>query len=259
LRLRPLFGRALRTEAEDHVEERPDTGGSALQQSILPSELPSAPGVELAARYQAGAAGLEVGGDWFDAFYTTHGALGLVIGDVVGKGIQASTTMARLRFMIRAFMLVGAQPEDLLSRLDTLPAEETSGEFATSLVATLHPATGLLTYACAGHPPPLRVRAHGASEYLWGGRSAPLCPVHANRTQAAAHLADGDLLLLYTDGLIERRGSTIDHGMDALRQAASDAAGQEIPTIIDAIFERLSAHQSNDDIAILAARFTHDP
>ena len=213
--------RARRFESEQRIAE-------TLQQSVLPASLPALPGVQLAGRYLPGTAELEVGGDWYDAIVLPNGRLGLVVGDVVGKGVRAAATMGQLRNAIRAFSLDRLKPTTTLGRLSRLVEEVIETSFATVVYAELDPETGVCRYASAGHPPPLVATLDGAVEYLEGGRGLPLgTGTSTSYRQAVAELPHGAVLVFYTDGLIERRGRSLDEGFERLRAAV--ATGPRTP------------------------------
>jgi serine phosphatase RsbU (regulator of sigma subunit)/anti-sigma regulatory factor (Ser/Thr protein kinase) len=240
--------RARRFESEQRIAE-------TLQQSVLPSSLPVLPTVQLAGRYLPGTAELEVGGDWYDAIQLSNGRLGLVVGDVVGKGVRAAATMGQLRNAIRAFSLDRLKPMTTLGRLSRLAEEVIETSFATVVYAELDPETGVCRYASAGHPPPLVATLDGRVEYLEGGRGLPLgTGVASTYRQAVAELPDGAVLLFYTDGLVERRGHSIDEGFERLRAAV--ATGPRDPERLAAhVLERLLGDEERrDDVVLFVAR-----
>jgi serine phosphatase RsbU (regulator of sigma subunit)/anti-sigma regulatory factor (Ser/Thr protein kinase) len=240
--------RARRFESEQRIAE-------TLQQSVLPSSLPVLPTVQLAGRYLPGTAELEVGGDWYDAIQLSNGRLGLVVGDVVGKGVRAAATMGQLRNAIRAFSLDRLKPMTILGRLSRLAEEVIETSFATVVYAELDPETGVCRYASAGHPPPLVATLDGRLEYLDGGRGLPLgTGIPSTYRQAVAELPHGALLLFYTDGLVERRGRSIDEGFERLRTAV--ATGPRDPErLATHVLERLIGDEERrDDVVLLVGR-----
>ncbi len=225
----------------------------ALQLGLLGGKPPSFDGVDVNGTYRAGTAALEVGGDWYDAFPLPSGAIGLVVGDVVGHGLEAAVAMGQLRGAVSA-LARSYEPAALLERLDEFVENVPSALAATLAYAQLFP-DGELRYACAGHPPPLVVGPDGATDFLWEGRSAPLGSVLGGaRTGATGRLREGEMLLLYTDGLVERRDERLDVGLARLERAATlhaggfEALGQEV---LDAL---LKGRPQDDDACILAAR-----
>jgi serine phosphatase RsbU (regulator of sigma subunit)/anti-sigma regulatory factor (Ser/Thr protein kinase)/transcriptional regulator with GAF, ATPase, and Fis domain len=251
-------GQAL--DRASHFESE-QTIAATLQRSVLPVSLPRLEGVQLAARYLPGTADLNVGGDWFDAIPLQDGRLGLVVGDVVGKGVQAAATMAQLRNGLRAFSLDRMKPASTIGRLDRLADEVLDAAFATMVYAVVDPHGLVCRYTSAGHPPALVIHPDGRVELLEGGRGLPLgTGTGAKYSQAVLELETGSVLLLYTDGLVERRGASIDDGLERLRQAALEAP-REPELLLEHILERMvGAAEREDDIALLAARvFTVAP
>jgi hypothetical protein len=200
--------RARRFESERAIVE-------TLQRSVLPVSLPRVDGVQLAARYLPGSVQFDVGGDWFDAISLPDGKLGLVVGDVVGKGVQAAASMSQLRNAIRAFSVERLKPPSTLARLNRLANDVLDTAFATVVYLALDPATGVCRLASAGHPPPIVAYPDGRIELLEGGRGLPLgTGLAAKYRQATVELPAGTVILLYTDGLVERRGQSIDDGFE---------------------------------------------
>ncbi len=209
--------------------EREHETAVTLQRSVLPERMPEIDGLRLAARYVPGSTGVRVGGDWYDAIELGAGRVGIVVGDVVGKGVLAAAAMAQLRNALRVYAMDGLKPTTVLAKLNRL-ADTTGPSFATVLYAIVDTTTQTCRYASAGHPPPLLVRADGSAEYLEGGRSIPI-GVHADvqYSQDVVQLEPGDAIVLYTDGLVERRGSTLDEGLEQLRSAASVLGPRRAP------------------------------
>ncbi|HEX5028061.1 MAG TPA: SpoIIE family protein phosphatase [Gaiellaceae bacterium] len=240
--------RASRFEAEQTIAE-------TLQRSVLPTSLPRIEGVELAARYLPGSAELDVGGDWFDALHLPDGKVGLVVGDVVGKGVQAAATMAQLRNATRAYSVERLRPASVLLRLNRLADEVLETSFATLAYLLLDPETRDCKLSSAGHPPPLVAMPDGRVELLEGVRGLPLgTGVRTRYRQQTISLPAGSVVLLYTDGLVERRGKSIDDGLEALVQAVS-AAPKDPDRLLEHILEHVvGTEERGDDIALLAAR-----
>ena len=154
-----------------------------------------------------------------------NGCIGLVIGDVVGRGIEAAAAMGQLRSAMRALASTGLGPGELLSALDVYAHRHAVGETATLMYAQLDVLTGDLRFACAGHPPPVLLDAAGEARLLWEGRSRPLWVDERAepRPEGACRLGAGDTLVLYTDGLIEDRARPSEDGLDRLLAAMGDA------------------------------------
>mgnify|MGYP000044068472 FL=1 len=245
--------RARRYESERTIAE-------TLQRSVLPDRLPEVDGLELAARYLPGTAGVEVGGDWFDVIPLERGRVGLVVGDVVGKGVEAAATMGQLRNGLRAFALDQLRPAAAVTRLNRLLDSFAEAPFATLAYLTVDPRRGLCRYTVAGHPPPLIARAGGAVEFLEGGRALPLgVDAELGYEQELVDLEPGDLVVLYTDGLVERRDSTLAEGLERLRRCV-ERAPREPETLVEAVLaDCIGEAELPDDVAILAVRLAERP
>jgi serine phosphatase RsbU (regulator of sigma subunit) len=226
----------------------------ALQESLLPTALPVGLWFELTGRYVPGTADLRIGGDWYDAQIMSDGTVALSVGDVAGHGVEAAAQMGELRSAMAALRLVRSAPDDLISVVHRLTS--TMGYFATAICARLDP-TGNLVWASAGHLPPLIVAESGEVEILDTEQSPPLgtspiYPVPINRYR----LDPSDTVLLYTDGLIERRGEAIDVSLAHLAERISRRPVAEVSDLIDRILvDRSFSDSTGDDIAVLAARW----
>jgi phosphoserine phosphatase RsbU/P len=191
-----------------------------LQRSLLAGRLPEAPGLDLEVVYRPAEHGLEVGGDWYDAFWLEEGAaIGLVVGDVVGRGLEAAATMGQLRSAVRALTSTGLPPGPALEALDAYSRRHDVGRMTTLVLARLDLAPGLLTYACGGHLPPVIARPGEAPQALWGGRSPAVDAHRATarpRGAGTCRLPPGSVLVLYTDGLVEARGRPVMEGVERL-------------------------------------------
>jgi serine/threonine-protein kinase RsbW len=231
--------------------ERERSVSHRLQLGLLGDELPPLPDIEVLPTYRPGAASLEVGGDWYDAFALPEGKIALVVGDVVGHGLDAAITMGQLRGAVRALAPLGG-PADLLARLDEFADTIRGADSATLAYAELEPARGLLRYACAGHPPPFVLRADGRCEYLWSGRSTPIASsLLAARREAVERLEPGDTLGLYTDGLVERRGQSLELRLERLLRTASRSADASLAALSERVLETMLHHDPTDDDACL--------
>jgi anti-sigma regulatory factor (Ser/Thr protein kinase) len=224
-----------------------------LQRSLLPQALPEVPGVTLGARYLPAAAESEVGGDWYDAIALPGGRILVAMGDVSGKGLAAASTLGALRNAIRAYALDGHGPAAIAERVNHFVlAEQSHDHMATLVLATFDPVSGQLSWVNAGHPPPLTIDPDATATFLEGGRSVPLgvLPFPAYREESAV-IASGGAVVLYTDGLIERRGEHLEAGMALIAQAA--VAGE---LDADALCDRMLAAAvpsgaTSDDVALL--------
>ena len=228
-----------------------------LQRSLLAGNPPEGDGFELAASYRPGVTGLEVGGDWHDSFWLKTGeSLALVVGDVVGRGIEAAVTMGQLRSALRALALMGLEPGALVSALDAYAARYEVGAMTTLVYAKLHVTTGELQFACAGHPPPLLLHSDSAAEYLWEGRSPPLDALASaqSRPEGRRKLAPGSVLLLYSDGLVESPSRPLEVGMEVLRQELVARAKEPALALAKALVHRLRDSNHSDDVSLLTLR-----
>jgi len=236
---------------ERHIAE-------TLQRSLLPDRLPEIPGLRVAARYLPAGPEAEIGGDWYDVLALPTGEVALVMGDVAGRGVRAAATMGQLRNAVRAYALEGHPPALIVERLNALLHAD---EMATCLYVTLDLASGRVRFVNAGHVPPLVVAPEGRVTALEGGALPLGILSHARYPEGEATLAPGALLLLFTDGLVEARGRSLDDGLAALRRAAAETAGVEEPAeVIDRLVAALLGREAPvDDVAVLAARPTPLP
>jgi serine phosphatase RsbU (regulator of sigma subunit) len=243
--------RAGRYDAERRAAE-------TLQRSLLPARLPAIPGVGLAVRYLVAGAGAEAGGDWYEAIPLAGGRLGVAVGDVVGRGVRAAAAMGQLRSAMRAFAVHNPGPAAMLADLGRFAEGVEEATFATVAYVVLDPATGELRHACAGHPPPLVAAADGTTSYLAGGRSVPLAAYpDAAYADAGARLEPGGTLVLYSDGLIERRGESLEVGLARLGRVVGRVAAAEPEEMCDAIVAGLIGRAiPTDDVALLVLRWT---
>ena len=239
-----------------------------LQRSLLPERLTGAEAVDLAHRYLPAGSGDEIGGDWFDVIALSGGRVALVVGDVVGHGVHASATMGRLRTAVRTLADAEFAPDELLTRLDDLvirldreegpdargQSEEASGEVgATCLYAVYDPVTGRCDLARAGHPPPVLVTSDGTVQVVDLPAGPPLGLGGLPFEAAQIEMAEGSLLALYTDGLIETPGRDIDVGLDLLCEALRrPAAGLE--ETCDEVLRKVLPEPPADDVVLLLAR-----
>jgi serine/threonine-protein kinase RsbW len=198
---------------------------------------------------------LEVGGDWYDAFRLDDDLVGVVVGDVVGRGLAAATAMGQLRTALRALATGGDAPEVVLEGLHEFVRSTGSGRGSTVAYAVVDLATGSVRYACAGHLPPVRVRADGSAELLWGGRATPLGFDH-ERTGATVELATGDALVLYTDGVVERRDRDLRLGLDVLLREAGSRHRQGRALDESFVLSLVDESAESDDACLLALTWT---
>jgi PAS domain S-box-containing protein len=222
----------------------------ALQRAILgPSRLPTG----FAARYEPASRPLEVGGDWYDIVELPDGRIGIMVGDCVGHDLGAATVMGQLRSACRALLLQDASAEAALTAMDRFAASVPDAECATVFCGVLDPATGELRYSSAGHPPGVVVHSDGRTELLDGARSLPLAVGdNTRRTEASHVLPSRSTLLLYTDGLVERRGRPITDGIAAAGAAVREAGPDSLEDLAEQLMTSLApAGGYEDDVALV--------
>jgi len=232
--------------------EREHRIAETLQRSLLPERLPDIPGVTLAARYVPATADMEVGGDWYDVVQLANGHVGLAIGDVAGHGLRAASTMGQLRMALRAYALEEESPAAVVNRVHQLVQRFLMPEMVTLVYAVFDPETGTVRYANAGHPPPLVVEG-GAASYLDEALAPPLgAMAHAEYGESAGRIEPGSTLLLFTDGLVERRGVSIRDGLARLQTEATGHS--DLEALCDHLLSAMVGAQVSDDVALLALR-----
>lgn len=242
--------------AIDHarVFEREHRIAETLQRSLLPERLPVLPGLEVAARYLPAASEAEVGGDWYDVIPIAAGRVGLVMGDVAGKGLAAASMVGRLRSAFRAYALEGHDPPTVVARLNQLVwSEANDSEMATLAYLVIDPAENTVSWVNAGHLPPLVVSDDGEPQLLEAEASVPLgvMPFPSYREQTRT-LPAGATVLLYTDGLVERPGELLDTGLARLAKAAAAVEGGP-ERLCEALVRGLvPGGAASDDVAVLA-------
>jgi PAS domain S-box-containing protein len=230
-----------------------------LQRGLIPKRLPTVRGVELAASYEVAGLGVQVGGDWYDAFAMAGDRLGVVVGDVTGRGIRAASAMGQLRTLTRAFALAENgrhSPGEALTLLNRHQLALGDEQLFTIVYAVVDPERGTIAWANGGHPPPLLRRPDGPCRYLEGGNG--LMGVEDTVYETfVERMAPGSAVVLYTDGLIERRGESLDAGLERLAGAACDGPLDPAP-----LCERIEAElleppgERYDDVTVVVARLT---
>lgn len=246
-RLRSLVSHELVRRSREHMAI-----AESLQRTLVLDDVPDVEGFDLRARYRP-AADIQLGGDWWDVFPLPDGRIAVTVGDVAGHGVGAAAAMAQVRTSLRAYALDGYSAAETLDRLDRFVAEMLPGHTATVVVAVLDPATQEIEVANAGHPPPLVVHRDGTMSEPPTCR--PLLGVDLGTARSdRLVLAPGDLMLMYTDGLIERRGVSIDDSLDQLRTIVTQLAGDG--SLVRWIDDLLAAVPGtmDDDLTVVAVR-----
>ncbi|MCO8270471.1 SpoIIE family protein phosphatase [Actinoplanes sp. TRM 88003] len=225
----------------------------ALQRAILgPAQLPAG----FAVRYAPATRPLKVGGDWYDTVTLTGGRIGIVVGDCVGHGLEAATVMGQLRSACRALLLQNTDPAQTLTALDRFAAQLPGAMCATVFCGVLDPASGDLTYASAGHPPAVVTHADGATDLLDQGRSRPLGVRSAGeRPEAHYTVPARATLLLYTDGLVERRRQPLTTGIRQVAAAVQQGRSTALEELATEVMDSMApAAGYDDDVAMLLYR-----
>ncbi len=231
-----------------------------LQRSLLPERLPEMPGLGIAARYVAGSADAQVGGDWYDVIALREGHAGIVIGDVVGHGLSAAARMARLQNALRAYALEGLRPTLVLERMNGFTREVTGGPMATVLYGVVDPDEGRLRLAAAGHLPVLVIGPAGDAYFAEVPAGSPLgvVPFPAYE-EATIPLVPGSTVLLYTDGLVERPDASLNEGLEWLRGFAAGTPAHPDELCRALLRARFGDEPPSDDVALLAVRLEPVP
>lgn len=225
----------------------------ALQRAILgPASLPDG----FAVRYAPATRPLKVGGDWYDTVALPDGRIGIVVGDCVGHGLEAATVMGQLRSACRALLLQNTDPAQTLTALDRFAAQLPGAMCATVFCGVLDPATGGLTYSTAGHPPAIVARADGGTDLLDEGRARPLgVRASAERPEARYTVPARATLLLYTDGLVERRRQPLTTGIDRATAAVQRGRSAALEDLATEVMDSMApAAGYDDDVALLLYR-----
>ncbi|MER6716846.1 MULTISPECIES: SpoIIE family protein phosphatase [unclassified Streptomyces] len=234
-----------------------------LQRALL-TDLPATPGLSLAARYLPATHGLNIGGDWYDAFPQRDGGLITVVGDVTGHGLHAAVMMSQLRTALRAYAVDGDSPGRLLTRLHRFLHHLQPDLYATAVIARFHPDEPTLTWAAAGHPPPVLRQADGSVRVLDAKPGAMLgIPLTQEIDDHTVPVAPGSTLALYTDGLVERRAQGIDPGIGRLATALGGFRSGELDADLGGSADRilhplLSDSERDDDVCLLLCHLRGD-
>lgn len=237
--------RARLFEQERHIAE-------TLQRSLLPEQLPQIPGMDVAVRYLPAGAGMEVGGDWFDMFELGDRRVVLAMGDVVGKGVRAAALMGKLRTSLEAYAFDGRSPQEVVERLHALMERQHRAEMATLLYVAIEPDRESAELASAGHMPLLIRGANGEARFVGRDASPPLGALPFVRFEASrVDVESGCALLLFTDGLVEVRGTSIELRLEELRRTV-EAGPSDPEALCDAVLAQMLGHEEpQDDVALL--------
>ncbi len=223
-----------------------------LQLSMLPRAAVEDARIEIATAYVTGSDALQVGGDWYETFHAPDGRVVVVVGDVVGHNAEAAAAMGQLRAGLLAMTPFVDGPDQLLCELDDFARRHQITDFATALCIFLDPNNGAIEYSCAGHPPALVCPPRGAVRWLDEARSIPLgiegC---AGRPTATASIEPGAVLIAYSDGLIERRGESIDLGLHRLRDTVERHRDESVHALCSNTLESLTGPDDLEDDTVL--------
>jgi serine/threonine-protein kinase RsbW len=236
-----------RARAETLYEQVRDVA-RVLQSRMLPGELPTDDRYELASYYESAVERLDVGGDWYDAFALDSERIAISIGDVVGRGLEAAATMGQLRSTVRALASAGLRPLSVLERTNVFFEQTGSAFGATAIYGQVDLRTGHMRFASAGHLPPVLVRPGGEALLLEGGRSVPLGAAFEGeaRIEDELVLEPGSRVLLYTDGLVERRGHPLDEDLDSFVRAFGERAGIPLSRAVDELVAAAVVTEADD-------------
>jgi PAS domain S-box-containing protein len=241
-----VFSRARAYDRERRISHE-------LQRNLLPDAVPHIAGWDVAARYLPAAVGLEVGGDWYDVIPITERLVALVVGDVEGHDLEAARIMSRLRHTLGLLVLEEQAPGRALERLNRTSLSGVQPRLATALVGVLDVVTGDITFSSAGHPSPVQICPGRAVELP----VAPGPPLGVQRCdyKDQEYRLDGGCLVMFTDGLVERRGTYLDDRLDQLEASLRSAPRTDPASVADFVIESMTADaRRTDDIVVLAAR-----
>lgn len=248
-----LAGRLTQGLARVHQIDQQRETAISLQRAILgPSRLPAG----FAVRYEPATQPLEVGGDWYDTIALPDGRIGIVVGDCVGRGLEAASVMGQLRSACRALLLQDISPAQALMALDHFAATVPGALCTTVFCGVLEPESGRLTYASAGHPPGILAHPDGTTRLLEEGRSIPLAVQPGRvRPEAECVMPARGTLLLYTDGLVERRRRPLTVGIDEATEAVHAGRNVAVDDLATQVMSRLAPTDGyDDDVALLLYR-----
>lgn len=225
-----------------------------MQRTLLPDALPDIPGMRFSAKYLPAGTGVKIGGDWYDVFQLADGQLAFVIGDVVGRGVLAASVMAEIRTALRAYMMQGHELTEVITMLNELLISMGRSRGATLSILKLDPQTEELEAVIAGHLPPLLIEPDGRARFVEQRHGLPVGVRIGHDYEAFRYpFPTGSRLLLYTDGLIERRDESLDVGLERLAAAAEAAGPRADSPLADGVYRALLDETPlEDDVALLA-------
>jgi serine phosphatase RsbU (regulator of sigma subunit) len=242
----PALRRASRYDIEHDIS-------LTLQRSLLTVANVEIPGIEWSARYRSGSRGV-AGGDWYDVIALEGGRVAVAVGDIVGKGVEAAAAMGQVRSATRALARHLDDPARLLEALDGYAASTGPGQYSSAVFVVIDPSTGDVQHAVAGHPPPVVRSARRGTFTLETGRG-PLLGIGGRRAADTVRLDAGDLLVLYTDGLVERRRRSLDDGLRRLRDAVRTGSTQPA-RLCQEVIAACDDERASDDIAVVVVKVT---
>jgi serine phosphatase RsbU (regulator of sigma subunit)/anti-sigma regulatory factor (Ser/Thr protein kinase) len=245
--------RARLFEHERHIAE-------TLQRSLLPEQLPEMPGINVAVRYLPAGAGMEVGGDWFDVFELSDGRIALAMGDVVGRGVRAAALMGKLRTSLEAYAHDGRSPQEVVERLHSFMERQHRAEMATLLYVAIEPDRTSAEFASAGHLPMLVTDPDRGARFVARAASPPLGALPFLRFEPSrVDIQPGSTLVLFTDGLVEVRGTSIELRLEQLRRVV-EAGPADPEALCDAVLaQMLGREEPQDDVALLVLSVSQLP
>jgi len=259
---------ALRTEYAQERYEAVHDVVVELQRALLSMALPVMPTAHVAARYLVAAQDQAAGGDWFDAIVLDNGHLALVVGDVVGHGVGASAAMGQLRAVLEELLRTETELETVLERLDAYAGHSPSMRAATVAVMDLDPETGHAVYGRLGHPAPLVISEDGSVRHLDAASGGPL-GTGAPHQLAHTTIAPGEVVLMYSDGLVERSGHSLDEGVAELAHVAADAVTNRsmpvgasavvVDRVAETTMELMTRLGHEDDVTVLVLQRLAEP
>ena len=254
--LQALAGQCTMAVARARMHEREHRQVLSLQEALLPKRLPDVDGVDAAFRYIPGSLDTEVGGDWYDLFAFRDGRLGMVVGDVIGKGVTAAAGMGRVRAALRALAFTDPSPRAVITGLDRLfDATENAESLTTVIYAVFDPATNALVLSDAGHLPLLVLTANEGAYYVDATPEATPLGLSEERVEHEIALKPGDIVMGFSDGLVETRTASLDDGLDRLRRAVLSAPDRALEPLLDHVVETMLRDQEqDDDVTLLAVR-----